>query len=187
MATKGTIAKAAPAGTIQAAVTTSQIFPQLNTPAVPAFLSIPGSKRLEQQVFWVRAQGFCTTAGAFTVAVTLFGFAVTASNLANPLPANPFTPGSWTVLGASTARAVGTTTRPWWIEGECHFDSVSGVFHGNFRDEINNLYDAQAQFSNTLTGVNGAFEPCVVLGVGLTFSSGNVGNSGSLFDFTCDQ
>jgi hypothetical protein len=187
MATSSTVNKALPANTVNAAVTTSQIFPQLNNALVPAYLAVPGSGRFEQQKFWVRAQGFATSAGNFTVVITLFGFAVLSNNKANPLPANPFTPGSWTVIGASTARAVNTVSRPWTYEAELQFDSTSGVMHGIFEDFINNLYDARAAVTNTLAGVNGTFEPCIVLAVGITFSSGNVGNIGTLYEFVLDK
>jgi hypothetical protein len=61
-----------------------------------------------------------------------------------------------TLIAVSTARAVGTTTAPWWVEAELLFDSVSGKLQGVQSAIVNNLYDAKAALAAVVAGINGA-------------------------------
>lgn len=45
-----TVFQAPPAGTVSAVVTTAQLFPNKQTPAVPVTLNVLGAGRLEQKV-----------------------------------------------------------------------------------------------------------------------------------------
>lgn len=173
-------------GQVNANVSTAQIFPSAQTPTLAYTLNAQGSGKLEQKRFYVRASGYVT--GGTTTNVTVTLYAVAGPNI----PANPLTAGSWTVLGASTARAVNSSTAPWFYEAALVFDSVSGKLHGTFTDVINNNLDAAAALSNVVTGINGStsaslgVEPPIIFVVGITFSAANAGNIGNLGDFTLD-
>ena len=178
------------AAQVSAAILTAQIFPNLSIPTLPAILNVPAGGRLEQQKFKVRASGYATTqAATTTVLLSLFGKPV--------VPGTPLTPANWTLLGASTARVVNTTSCPWWIEADLTMDSISGKLGGTFNALINDLYDASAPIANILTGLNAtsypvvqgantipAVEPAFAVCVGITFgvnaSVGNIGNLGNL-------
>jgi len=131
-----TIAQAQPAAPLSAAVATAQIFPLATNALVPAFLGVPGSGRLEQKLFEVRASGMATTAGAFTGAPSLYG--------ALALPTNPLVPGNWTLLGAGAATAFATTSGAWLLQAQFLFDSVSGKLQGSFTSNVNNAGVASA-------------------------------------------
>jgi hypothetical protein len=172
------IQRARPAGLLNAAVATAQIFPDASSPLLAAFLSGVGSGRLEMKRFEVRASGRATTAGAFTVAPTLY--------IATVVPVvNPLLPASWTVLATGAPVAVGTTTAAWMIQGEFLFDSVSGKLQGTFETNVANTITAKAALAATFPGVSGVTEPPFVLAVGLTFSGAGA-NIGQLADFCLD-
>ena len=72
--------------------------------------------------FYFRAAGRASTIGSHNVTPKVsYGTSATA--------------GSNTVIAASTARAVATTTAAWMIEGELYWDSVSLTLKGNFTAE----------------------------------------------------
>jgi len=184
------IKRAAPANPVIASVNTSQIFALASNPLIPCTVAAPGKLALEAKRFTVRAEGSAKTAvDAYTVKATLFGALV--------VPATPFTPGNWTLLGAGTARAVATAgSVPWWIEANLIFDSVGGLLQGAFQQMANNLFDATAAITNQVTGINGTnvpvtqgasviqpADPVVVFAVGLTFGTANAANVGNLSNF----
>jgi hypothetical protein len=122
----GAIQRAPAAANVNAAIATAQIFPAsaplgsigaAAAAAIAAMLVCPGSGRLEQKPFTIRASGNATTAGAFTVAITLYA--------AIAQPAATLTPGSWTAIATTAAVAIGTTSAPWLLECECVFRIAS--------------------------------------------------------------
>jgi hypothetical protein len=157
----------------------AQVFPNLLVPANPVFLTAPSGGTLDQKAFRVRASGYATTAGNFTVLITLW------AGIVLPTIAAP-----GTIIGVSTARAQNTISAPWMIEANLIMDSVSGRMHGTQKAVVNNLFDAEAAIAAAITGITpgqGGAEPAVYFAVGITFGTGNVGNIGNLGDFVLDE
>lgn len=189
-----TILKSRPAAKVLAAITTAQIFPDLAVPSTAVALFIPGTNRLEQKKFTVRASGNALTAGATTtVLVSLY--------IAKLLPAASLVPANWTVMCAGSARVVNTISAPWWIEAELAFDSAGGKLGGTFNQMVNNLFDAPAAITGVLTGLNGTglpvvqpgpvtiqpADPVFVVGVGITYGvNASVGNIANLQNFVLE-
>lgn len=183
------IQRAQPASPVSAAINTSQIFPlkasgvSIGAPAPPASAAVlpcPGSSRLEQKRFEVRASGYCKTNGAYTVTPVLYAALVAPTGAASLVPAN------WTAIATGTATAVSTTSAGWILQAEMLFDSVSGKLQGMFEQNVNNSYVSRAALSAALTGVNGATEPVLTFAVGLTFNTADASNLGVLADFVLD-
>ena len=186
------ITRARFAAPISADVATAQLFPDKANPAVPVYINVPGTGRLEGKKFVVRASGSVTAGVAGNVTATLL--------MGKTLPsAAPFTVGNWTILGASAATALTLGTGNWQIEAELQFESVGGTLEGTFTSLIKNTLGAAAAITNTLTGLNGtsqaviqggssvgAAEPVFVIAVALTFATANAGNTATLDDFTLD-
>lgn len=150
-----TILTSRPAAKVLAALLTAQIFPDLAIPTQACVLNVPGTGRLEQRKFSVRASGFATTAAATTTFLASFF-------IAKLLPATSLVPASWAaVMCAGTARVINTATVPWWLEATIEFDSVGGKMGGIFNQMANNLFDASAAITGTLTGLNGTGMPAV--------------------------
>ena len=183
------IRRAAPANPVTASVATAQVFGLLSNPLVPCTVAVPGKLVLEAKRFSVRAEGDLQTVGAYTAKATLLA-AIT-------IPAVPFTATNWTVLGAGTARAVGTTYSSWFIDAEAQFDSTAGALQGTFAQLISNLYDVRAAFAATIAaGINGTnaavvqagpvtvqpADPCLYFAVALTFGTAGL-NIGNLANF----
>lgn len=176
---------AGPAGQVNAAVTTAQIFPLISNPNMPCTVSAKGKGIAEQKRFTIRAEGNLQTAGATTTAQ--------ASLLAGlAIPATPLVIGSWTLLGAGGAQVVATAWSPWWIEANLILDSNSGKMQGTFSQMVNNLYTAWAPLANQLTGINATnnpiagvqpADPVAWFAIALTFSVANAGNIGNLANF----
>lgn len=178
------IRRAAPANNVVANTGNAQLFALTSNPLVPVTVAAPGKLILEAKRFTVRAEGYLTTNGAYTAKASLVAGLT--------IPGTPFTIGNWTLLGAGTARAVGTTTCPWWIEANLICDSISGKLHGVFNQLVNNLYDATAAVANVVTGINGTnlpvgsvqpADPIVYFGVALTFGTADALNVGNLTNF----
>lgn len=163
--------------TVSAAVTTVQLFPDNSvSPAVlPLIVTAAASGSLEQREFGIRASGKALTAGNYTLTLGLYAKVV--------VPASPLVAGSWTLLGASSARAINTTTAPFLFTATLISDSVSGLLHGTFGAIINNLVDANAAIT-ALTGVNlaGSTEPAISFCLGATFGTGGA-NVATLTNF----
>lgn len=171
--------KAPLAAQVNAAVTTSQIFPLSSTPTLACTMAVPGSGVLEMKKFIIRATGKATSAGATTTGLaTIYG--------AVALPSAPFTPGNWTVLCSGTARVINTTTCPWFIEAHVAFDLTSGKLQGSFQAMTNALFDTFATLSNPLASIVAA-EPLFYLGVGFTFGvNASASNIAVLNEFAID-
>jgi hypothetical protein len=141
-------------------------------------LLLPGSLRLEQRKFTVRAAGFTTLpAGTFTATLVaaLYAHANTGTN-----SADLWTAGSGNKIAASTSLSVtqaGTVavTIPWEIEVGCEGDSVSGVLQGLMQDIVNNVKDSTnngAVLTNGPTGVLFANEPPLQFAAGVALTNG---------------
>jgi len=184
------IRRAAPANPVNASVATAQIFALASAPTIPVTVAIPGAGALDGRRFMVRAEGnvYISTA-AYTAKVGLYA--------ALTIPATPFTPGNWTLLGAGTARAAAAPGYfPWWIEAELMYDSAGGLMQGTFSQMVNNLFDARAAIANQLTGINGTnvtvtqgstpvppANPVAVIAAAITFGTANAANVGNLVNF----
>lgn len=99
------------------------------------------------------------------------------------------TPGSNTLLFASTARAVTAGTRaPWCLRVGFAFDNASGIMEGwVYRMQINNLGDTPANITNTLTGLKTGVDPVTNFCIGVTFSVGAATNACTLGTFKLVQ
>lgn len=156
--------------TVNANVSTAQIFPQKGSTLLPSILIVPGSSRFEQKRFVVRASGYIITAATLNVTLTLY----TGTSL---------TPGSDVSLSASTATAQNSATAPFSLEAYLICDSVSGKLHGTAKFLINDTVTAEAAVTAG-TGFNMASEPAINLVLGVTFSVANAGNSAILNEFS---
>jgi hypothetical protein len=181
------IRRAPPANPQNASVVTAQVFNLISNPILPAAIGIPGKLTLEGKRFTVRAEGNLNTVGAYTCKASLLGALV--------MPASPLVAANWTLLGSGTARAIATTWANWWIQANCIFDSQSGILSGAFQQMVNNLYDADAPLSNTITGINGSnqpvtqggtvvppTDPALWMAVAVTFGTAGT-NSAGLYNF----
>jgi hypothetical protein len=142
-------------------------------------LTAPSGGVLDQKKFVVRASGYATTAGNFTVLIGLYAGIVVPTIAA---------PG--TLIAVSTARAQNTISAPWMIEAELIMDSVSGRMHGTQKAVVNNLFDAEAAIAAAITGITpgqGGAEPALYFAAAITFGTGNVGNIGVLGDLVVDE
>jgi len=156
---------------VSANVATAQVFPNPNNALVAAVLNVPGSGRLEQRAFSIRAAGYITTAGAYNATLSL-------------MSGSSLTPGSNTAIATTAATAVGTTTVPYRLDADLVFDSVSGKLFGNFKSQIGATFAAIAALTAGLTGLNGLTEPVFQLVFAITFSTANAGNVASLGNFS---
>lgn len=173
------IQRAQPAANIASAVTTAQIFALLSNPLLAAILVIPGSNRLEKKPWNASASGVVTTGTTSNVTPTIYGALVA--------PGSPLVAANWTLLGASTAVSVVSTSANWRIQiHEAIFDTLSGNLSGTFLGAVGNASLGAGNLTNVLGSINGATEPALVLAVGLTFSVANAGNIGVLADFSCN-
>jgi hypothetical protein len=181
--------------------TSAQIFQlQANSaalnPALACALYFPSGKKYDSAftntgaALSVRACGYVTTGATLNVTATLYGKQVIPAPGAAGSTAQ-ITPANWTTLCASTARAVNSASSPWMIEAVVQWDSVSGIMHGKFTAEINNLLDNWAALSSTLTGLtdtgnigqSSQGEPLCWFAVGITMSVANAANIAQLGSF----
>lgn len=170
-----TITAAKPSALLVGNSTSAQIFTDAVNAAIAAILNVPGSKRLEQKRFNVRASGYLTSAGSATTALPTLYFGTS------------LTPGSNTILGAGTATTVNTTSCPWWMEATLLFDSISGKLQGSFSSMVNNVIVANAAIANVPTGINGASEPVISLVCGMTFSAASAANFAGMSEFVLED
>ena len=183
------IRRAAPAAQLAGTAATAQIFALASNTQLAASLPVPGKGALEGKGFYIRAEGSAfVAAGTTTVKASLYA--------ATALPATPLTPGSWTLIGAGTARAIATSSwAPWWFEANLMYDSNGGLMQGTFEQMANNLYDVRGAAANVLTGINGTnvtvtqagtpvppADPVAYFAVGLTFGTAGA-NLGNLANF----
>ncbi|HEV1286523.1 MAG TPA: hypothetical protein VNU44_14475 [Bryobacteraceae bacterium] len=150
-------------------------------------LLAPGSSRLEQIPFRVKASGWVKIpAGTFTATLVaaLYGVAGAAA----------WTAASGNQIAASTSLSItqsGTTAVviPFEIEVLCEGDSTSGILQGLMQDIVNNVKDSTnngAVLTHNPTGVNFATEPPLQFAAGVTLTNAQTTaivnmNQGSFF------
>lgn len=135
-------------------------------------LNLPGSSRLNGQVFNVIATGNVFATG--TALMTL------SANTA----AQGVTP-SYTIVATSGAvTPTASTTTSWCIKASMYGDSASGVVSGTFQVYFNGLLTASTTIlTNNLTGINFASEYPFGLVVGVTFGTSSSTSLAKLFQF----
>lgn len=165
-----------PAANLIGNTTSAQIFQTLVNGAASGIavqLPVPGTGRLDGLEFIARAAGYVTTGTTTNVTVTIYA-------------GTSITPGSNTILLASTARAVNTASAPWRIEAKMQMSNFGlatvnpGICQGTVEVEINNLFDAPAPFTNVISTISTQTEPVFNIVVGVTFSASNAGNIASM-------
>lgn len=172
------------AGQVGGLGTTSKIFAYntTNNPSLAGLayaLPILGSKRKDGLSFSVRASGEIFANQALNMTVTAFGIVGALPSVANQL-----TPGSYTILGASTARASGGQGwSPFSYQLDLQYGPNAGKIQGAFSDKINNLFDAPAALTNQLTGIVVGAEPLAFVVIGITFSVTDALNLANLNEF----
>lgn len=106
--------------------------------ATPVMVRVPGGGKLNGKAIRVVASGYVTGATTTNATVRLaYGTSATGS--------------SNTIVEASTARAVNSTTRPFQIEAVLVTDSVVKTAVGRGTSQIGNTLDAWAALDNTVT------------------------------------
>lgn len=170
------------AGTVGGLGTTSKIFSYnstLNASLVGLAYALPIAARYDGLSFSVRAGGKIFANQALNMTVTFFGITGALPALANQL-----TPGSYTILGASTARASGGQLNTnFTSQLDLFFDSTSGKLAGRFSHTVNNAFDAPAALTNQLTAILANAEPSFNIVVGVTFSVTDALNLSTLTEF----
>lgn len=171
--------------------TTSKIFPQAGSATLASVILAPGTGRLEGgETFQIHAAGEAYTAGAYTLAVSLY--AVNATTWANGTMASQLTPGSWTLLyTAGTPVSISTTTACWRLDAVLNGGSLTGSITGSMGTEINGTLAAPVTFTNPLTLASTTpggmqVEPPAVFCVGVTFGTSNAANVAQLNYFTLE-
>lgn len=180
------IGHAAPAAQLTSTAITAQVFALASNPILPCNLTVPGKGALNSKRFTIRAEG-----NAF-IAVGTTGTLKASLLAALTIPATPLTAANWTTLGGGTARAIAAPGyTPWWIEANLIYDSNGGLLQGVFEQMVNNLFDARAAITSTISGINGTnltvtqgstpvppADPVLQLAVALTFgvTGANLGN-----------
>lgn len=106
---------------------------------------LPGSSKMTLygggRPFIVRAFGRTTTGASTNVTIKLY-YGVSA------------TIGSNTLIEASTARAINSTSSNWYIEAVCMCDTTSQKITGYGCANVNNLFDTTAALDNAPTSVD---------------------------------
>ena len=158
--------------TLSAISTTFTLFKLASDATKPVQVFMPGGGRLDGVRFRVKASGYVTGATTTNATITLqYGTSATT--------------GSNTTIEASTASAVNSTTRPWFIEADCITDSVVKTLIGAGKSMVGNTLDALAALDNAPTSVDPASEGQGFV-VGCTFSSGDTSNTCTLKDFSLE-
>ncbi len=145
-------------------------------------LLAPGSSRLEQVPFRVRASGWAKIpAGTFTATLVAALYGVAG-------------PGAWTAasgnqIAASASQSytqAGTTAVvvPFMVEAELEGDSTSGLLQGVYDAVVKNVFTAITALTNAPTGVNFANEPPVQFAAGVTLANAGPGATCALGPFT---
>jgi hypothetical protein len=127
--------------------------------------------------FYLQGWGVCKTGTNATLTLKLYQ--VPASVVAAGLAAGSVA--GCNLLATSTARAVNTTTGKFIFEAMLQWDSVTGLIHGQFTDEISNLLDAWAATAAVTTATLADNELNFMISA--TLSSGNAANVVTLQEF----
>jgi hypothetical protein len=127
--------------------------------------------------FYLQGWGVCKTGVNATLTLKLYQ--VPASVVAAGLAAGSVA--GCNLLATSTARAVNTTTGKFIFEAMLQWDSVTGLIHGQFTDEISNLLDAWAATTAVTTATLADNELNFLISA--TLSAGNAANVVTLMEF----
>jgi len=127
--------------------------------------------------FYLQGWGICKT--GVSANLTLKLYQVPASVVAAGLAAGSVA--GCNLIATSTARAVNSTTQKFLFQAEMQWDSVSGLLHGQFTDQISNLLDAWAAATAVTTATLADNELNFLLSA--TLSSGNAANAVTLMEF----
>jgi hypothetical protein len=127
--------------------------------------------------FFLQAWGQCTTGTSANLTLTLYQ--VPASVVAAGLAVGTFA--GCNKVATSTARAVNSTTKSFFLEAFFQWNATSGLLEGQFSDQIGNLLDAWAVTTETTTATLADNELNFLLTA--TLSSGNAANQVKLMEF----
>ncbi len=130
---------------------------------------------------YLQAWGICKT--GVSANLTLKLYQVPASVVAAGLAAGSVS--GCNLVATSTARAVNTATQKFLFQAELQWDSVSGLLHGQFTDQISNLLDAWAATTAVTTATLADNELNFLLSA--TLSSGNAANVVTMQEFVAIQ
>ena len=121
-------------------------------------VALPPDQVNEQTDIVLEVCGYIKTLAAGTLALGLYGDAAITATSGNLLH--------------KTASAVtqNTATAPFSLRAIMRYDSVSGKLTGECKMSINNTLDAEAAFSNVLTGISNANDPVAQFSLSLTSS-----------------
>ena len=146
-------------------------------------LDVPGSNRLNGQIFHVLASGnFEVGSGGACPNVTIALYANTGTKNVGATGGAVIT--AIATSGAITAQSLDGVFYPWYIDATLQGDTQSGIVQGSFAGMVDGTSIASATLSANLSGVNfSTAEPAFGLIVGVTFSVSEPGNSANLFSF----
>lgn len=149
--------------------------PKLAAPSLAAILPVPGTSRLEQKAFIVRAEGIISNAAAASTA-TIQILTGTDTIIANDA-----------VLATTGAAAIAANaTVGYMLEAVLFFDSVSGNLTGYFQGFIGATLVARTAITNPLTGLSGVNEPVFNLVCSAAVASANAANYAKLTTFALE-
>lgn len=129
--------------------------------------------------FLLRAWGTCTTGATTNLTLKLYqvpSSIVTAGTAS--------TVGNDNIVATSTARAVNSTTAPFYLEAVLQWDSVGKAIKGQATFEINNLVDAYAA-TTAVTSITADSELNFIISA--TLSVGNAANVVNLREFAAEN
>lgn len=142
MNTSGAIAGVLPATTSLTSSTTETVVANPSVPTAPLLVQVPAGSVLEQEAFEIVATGYINNQTSSTVTVKLYS-------------GTSLTPGNNTQLATSGAVSAFSGKGNWEMRcTDCIYDSQSGKLNGRFRFLVNGNFVAEANFSNTVTGIN---------------------------------
>jgi hypothetical protein len=157
-------------GLIVGSVTAIAVAPAiLSTPNIGDIPSVLDSGIRAGSPFTLTAWGICTTGVSTNLTLKLYQvpFSILGTLVAGSVA-------SCNLLATSTARAVNTTTKPWFFSATLQWNAVKGILEGSFIDQIGNLLDTLAVTTETTLATLNDNELNFILSA--TLSSGNAAN-----------
>lgn len=145
-------------------------------------LLAPGSSRLEQSPFRVRACGWVKIpAGTFTATLVAALYGVAGAAAWTAASGNQIA-----LSGSQSYTQAGTTAVvvPFEVDCLCEGDSTSGILQGAYAAMVNNVLTASTLLANKPTSVNFATEPPLQFAAGVTLTNAGataVCNLGSFY------
>lgn len=145
-------------------------------------LNMPGSGRLEQIPFTIKASGWVKLpAGTYTATLVAALYGVAGAAAWTAASGNQIA-----LSGSESYTQAGTTAVivPFYVDALCEGDSTSGKLQGSYRAIVNNVLTAATLLANAPTSVNFQTEPPLQFAAGVTLTNAQTGavcNLGSLF------